>query len=146
MARIIDIAEAVANVLRAYRLDRTFVVARAYQPMVSLEDLQTTYVTVIPKSLTGAYVSRGTMGDTVEIDVGIQQKLPVDPTNDVAEVDKLMGLVDDLDDHLRITALPEDLNATWMSREREPIYFPDHLQENRLFSSVVTVTYRQYHA
>jgi hypothetical protein len=144
MARIIDIADAVADILRAYRLDRTFVVTRAYQPMLTLEDLQTTYVTVIPKSTAGTRVSRATMEDTVLIDVGIQQKLPADPTNDVEEVDKLLGLVDDLKDLLRTTALPESVAAQWMSEEHEPIYFPDHLQEDRLFTAVVTVTFRQY--
>ena len=72
------------------------------------------------------------------MDVAIQRKLlTVNP----ADVDPLMDLVQEIADvltRLKLAAAPE---ASWLRIANTPIYAPDHMQEKRMFTSVLTVTY-----
>jgi hypothetical protein len=61
---------------------------------------------------------------------------------DQATLDTLTRLVAEIADRLRnnsLTALPE---ARLMELKNEPVFAPDHLDELRQFTSVLSVTYR----
>ena len=57
-----------------------------------------------------------------------------------------MTLVEELADHLRFGTLelkhPPSAKAVWIRTENAPVYAPEHVDQLRQFTSVLTVTYR----
>ena len=70
-------------------------------------------------------------------DVAVQKKLDA---ADNAEIDALMGLVEELAEFLRTTRQFGD--AVWVRTENSPVYSQEHIGEMRQFTSVLTLTYR----
>ena len=54
----------------------------------------------------------------------------------------LSGLVQQIADYLQRQALTDMPYAIWIKVENVPIYDPDHLANQRVFTSVLTLTYR----
>jgi len=75
----------------------------------------------------------------VQIDIGVQKKLGKDLD---AEVPVLCGLVDEIAAFLKRRPLQATPYAVWVRSANEPIYAPEHLAEQRVFTSILTVTYR----
>ena len=72
------------------------------------------------------------------IDIAVQKKF----TADTPEVlDPLMDLVQQISDYFQMRPLP-GVGALWVKTENKPIYAPEHMQELRQFTSVLTLTYR----
>jgi len=69
----------------------------------------------------------------------VQKKLGKDLDTEVAA---LCGLMDQIADYLRRRALPGVPGAAGVRTQNEPVYAPEHLAEQRVFTSVLTVTYR----
>ena len=69
----------------------------------------------------------------------IQKKIGKNTDTDVTS---LLGLVDELADFLKRRPLAAAPWAVWVRTDNEPLYAPDHLAEKRMFTSVLTVTYR----
>ncbi len=136
---IIALADAVVAGLNAGPFSLPFTVQRGYRPAVALPDLAAVKVTVIPKSLTITAASRADGFYDCAIDIGVQRKVNPD---DPAELDALMRLVEELGDHLRGTKLDGFTAAVWLALENDPIFAPEHLEKERVFTSVLTVTYR----
>ena len=139
MSRIADIADAVVAELNAGSFSETLGVERAYQPTFDLKDMKDLHVTVVPKSVTTAPASRADDQIDFAIDIGIQKKLGSDAK---AEADALMALVSEIAAFLNrrpLTAMPD---VVWVSAVNEPIFSPDHFEQLRQFTSVLTVTYR----
>jgi len=114
-------------------------IAGGYRPVVELPALGTVKVTVMPKSLA---ISAATRADGVydcAVAIGVQRKVNAD---DPAELDALMSLVEELGDHLRGKKLDGFTAAVWLALENEPVFAPEHLEQHRQFTSVMTVTYR----
>lgn len=74
------------------------------------------------------------------IDVGVQQKLPAE--GEQAEIDALLDLVEEIADHLRLTRLPDAPDAAWVGITHEPVVSSESLEQHRVFTSVLSVTYR----
>jgi hypothetical protein len=100
--------------------------------------MDTLHVSVVPRSITEKQLSRAIVSYDCGIDVGIQQRSPMDqPT-----LDALTKLVAEIADRLRnnpLTAMPD---ARLMELTNEPVFAPDHLDELRQFTSVLSATYR----
>jgi len=96
-------------------------------------------VTVVPKATASEIHSRSrTVGD-YQVDVGVQQKVA-----DEAGLDPLMALVEEIADQFRFKrlALPGGQEAVWVRTENDPVYAPEHVDELRQFTSVLTLTFR----
>ena len=136
MALVIDIADAVAAELAGGSFSEEFTPERRVLPDFELADLAGLKVTVVPKGVEIAGASRSLSQHDVQIDVGVQKKVGSDLD---AEVAALCGLVEEFAAFLKGRRLTD---AAWVRTANEPVYSPDHLAEKRLFTSVLTVTYR----
>lgn len=133
-----ELADAVVAELDAGDFSLSFTPARAYVPVATLEELGTLRVTVVPKSLAVSPLTRGLDACRYAVDVGVQQRVDADTTDDT---DALVGLVEELTDALRRSRLTDCAAARWVSIENDPIYDPGQLREQQVFTSVLTVTY-----
>ncbi len=139
MAIIIDIADAVASALNAHGFGQAFTAERHYVPRFELKEMADLKVTVVPRSLVSETASRTMVKDDIEIDVAVQKKLGSDV---VAEGDALMQLVEEIITYLRQTPLAGLANVVLVRVANDPIYAPEHWDELRQFTSVLTLTYR----
>ena len=139
MATIVDIAEAVKNELNNGEFSQAFTAERHYQPVFELKDMKTLHVTVVPKETELQLATRNTSQHDCRVDVAIQKKLQ---TTDLAEIDQLMGLVEEIVSFLSRRKLSAVPTALWIRTANEPIYAAEHLEQFRQFTSIVTLTYR----
>jgi len=139
MALAIDIADAVVAELASGSFSQPISPQRLVLPEFDLEALADLRVTVVPKAVEIIAASRVASQHDVQIDIGIQKKLGKDLD---AEVPVLCGLVDEIAAFLKRRPLQATPHAVWVRSVNEPIYAPEHLAEQRVFTSVLTVTYR----
>ena len=116
-----------------------FTPQRNVLPDFELADLQDLRVTIVPRGVEITGSSRTLSQHDVQIDVGVQKKLGSDLDAEVAE---LVGVVEEIADFLKRRPLAGVPGACWVKIANEPVYVPDHLAEKRLFTSVLTLTYR----
>ncbi len=100
---------------------------------------KTLHVTVVPKGMTVEPASRSLIQDDYQIDVAVQKKLNA---ADNAELDELMGLVEEIGDFFRRRRLDAVPDAVCVKIENVPIYAPEHISELRGFTSILTLTFR----
>lgn len=139
MSTIIDIADAVVASLNAGGFSLPFDAQRKYQPVFELPEMQTLHVSVVPKSIAITTAARDTGFFDCAIDIGVQKKVNPDQPD---ELDALTDLVEEIADHLRMKRPEEAPSAAWLSIANEPVFAPEHLEQWRQFTSVLTVTYR----
>ena len=137
MAVINQIAAAVVSELNATEFSMAFTANREFLPRFDLAEMKELHVTVVPKGVTVLTGSRAHAQHDYEIDVAVQQKATSDD-----EIDKLMGLVDEIADHFRQKRLAGFASAAWVRTENEPLYAQEHLEQLGQFTSVVTFTFR----
>ena len=139
MSTVIDIADAVVASLNLGSFEPPVTAIRKYVPVVELSDLAELSVTVVPKSAEITTATRTSSHFDCTIDIGIQQKVNPD---ELTELDALADLAEQIVDHLRLSSLDALPNAAWLSIANEPVFAPEHLDQQRVFTSVVSVTYR----
>lgn len=137
MAVIADMADAVVAALNGQTFSQPFMAVRAYRAAFDLQEMKDLHVTVVPKGLELVTAGRGVAQSDVQLDIGVQKKLA---TSDDAEIDELMGLVQEVAEFIRATRQFGD--AIWVKSENTPIYSQEHLGELRQFTSVLTLTLR----
>lgn len=140
MSTIVAIADAVTAHINAGAFSQPVNAQRLFQPAFTLEDLKDLRVSVVPRSTTIAAASRDSSTYECVIDVGVQKKVP--PENESAEIDALLGLVEEIADHLRLERLPGAPEAAWVSIAHEPVVSSESLEQHRVFTSVLSVVYR----
>ena len=138
MSLIVDIADALATALNGKEFSMEFEAARDYRPVLELQDMKTLRVSVVPKGVTMAPADRSRVQHEVEVDVLVQKKLEA---GDATELDALMSLVEEIAGFLKFKRL-ESAGALWLKTANDPIFAPDHIDQFRQFTSVLTVTYR----
>lgn len=142
MSLVIDIADAVAAELNAAPPDtfsQAVTAVRMVLPEFDLADLAELKVTVVPKAVEIMGATRSACQYEIAVDVGVQKKLGKDLDT---EVGALATLVDEIADYLRRRALSATPWAAWSAIRNEPVYAPEHLAGERVFTSVLTVSYR----
>ena len=142
MARIIDIADAIAaelNAAAAGTFAPAFTAVRRVLPSFDLSELAELRVSVVPKALDISGAARSASQFDRQIDIGVQQKLGKDLDTEVAA---LCGLVEQIAAYLRRRPLTGMPHAAWVRTQNDPVYAPDHLAQQRTFTSVLTLTYR----
>lgn len=139
MSIISDIADAVVAGINEAELSQSVTAARTFLPVFDLEDMQDLHVTVVQRGVTTPPGGRGHNQHDYAIDIAVQKKL--DAVSN-AEVDTLLGLVQELADLFRFKRLTEPPYAAWLNTENVPVYSPEHLEQLRQFTSVITITFR----
>ena len=142
MSLVTDIADAVAAELNAAvegTFTESFTAQRLVLPEFDLVELADMKVSVVPKAMTITGATRSASQYEIAVDVGVQKKLGKDLDSEVAA---LGTFVDEIADYLRQRALTQAAYAAWVSIANEPVYAPEHLAGDRVFTSVLTVTYR----
>ncbi len=145
MPLVTDIAYAVVSELNdpgAPGFSQPFTAQRYYHPVFDLAEMKDLHVTVVPRGVEMSTAGRALVQSDVQIDIGVQKKLSADSTGDIAEIDALMGLVQEIIGFLRCCRLSSLPAAAWVRTENSPIFAPEHLEQLRQFTSVITLTYR----
>ena len=140
MSTIATIADAAAAHINAGTFSQPVNAVRMYQPAFTLEDLTDLRVSVVPRTVGIAAASRDSSVFECVVDVGIQRKLPAEGAE--AEIDALLDLVEEIADHLRLKRLPDAPEAAWAGISHEPLVSSESLEQHRVFTSVLSVTYR----
>ena len=136
MLDIITLADAVAAEINTGSFSVPISAQRLLLPEFELADLAQLKVTVVPKSVEMATLTRQTMVYEVAIDVGIQKKLSGEVDT---ELPGLLALAEEINVFLRKRSIA---GAVWTRSSINPIYARDHLAQSRVFTSVITITYK----
>lgn len=138
MAVITDIADAVVVDLNAGSFSQAFNAERHYLPVFDLDDIKDLRVTVVPKGIAIEATGRNSNQHDVEIDVAVQKKLV---KTDATAIDPLMALVEEIADRFRFKRFTSP-DAVWIRTQNEPVYAQEHLDQFRVFTSLLTLTFR----
>jgi hypothetical protein len=136
MVDTIALADAVAAVINSGTFSVPVTAHRLLLPEFELSDLAELKVTVVPRSVEMTPLSRKAMVYEVEIDIGIQKKLAGEIDT---ELPGLLTLVEEINVFLRKRTLSD---AVWIKSSIDPIYAREHLSQSRVFTSVLTITYK----
>jgi hypothetical protein len=83
-------------------------------------------------------LSRTTEKRTYTIDIGVQQRVGQDVEHDTTVV---MGVAEEIATFLVNRTLTDMKQAAYVGHAIDPIYSPEHLEELRVATSVVSVRY-----
>ncbi|MBL0920925.1 MAG: hypothetical protein IBJ10_02220 [Phycisphaerales bacterium] len=141
MSDLAQLADAIVAELNAGpAFDPTIVAVRKSVPVIELSKMADgIFVSVIPRSITVAGGTRAGALVDLTVDIGVQRR--VDPADDAA-IDEMLGLVQAIGERLynrRLAGLP---GANYVSATNEPAIAADHLERFKVFTSVLSVTYR----
>ena len=140
MSTISTLADAVAEHINAGTYAQPVSAVRTYQPAFTLEELGELRVSVVPRTTTVSAASRESSTYEHVLDVGVQKKLPAE--DDQAAIDELLELTEAIGDRLRHTRLAGLPEAAWAGLAHEPVVSSESLEQHRVFTSVLSVTYR----
>jgi hypothetical protein len=138
---IAPIADAVTTALNAAppgTFSKTFTAKRIYRPEFKREELGTLHVTVIPGPVTRNQIARRLLEKTYVVGVLVQQAVTGEQNEDI---DPLTGLCEEIADFIG----PGEIGTTgaaWTATEHDPIYDPDHMKDFRVFTNVVSFTFK----
>ena len=138
MATTAEIAQAVVESLNATAFSRPFTAERAYLPIFDLGDMATLHVTVVAAGRSLKPVCRAHLEVEHRIEIAVQQKVAVE---DPAACDPLLALVGEIAEALPALPMPE---GVWVRTEHAPLVDPNHLNELRQFTSLITATWRTW--
>ena len=135
-------AQAISTLLNGGSFSIPFQSQVLLKPLFDLTDLGDLKVTVVPVSLGLGRIARGISSGQYEIDIAVQQKLPAEDIDTVIE--SPMNLVLEIAAFLDSTSLEYESgkHTATVKTEIKPIYSMEHLAEYKVFTSVVTVTYK----
>jgi hypothetical protein len=135
----VQLADAVVAALNAGKFSLAFTAQRLYRPYFDLPEMSTLHVTVVPDSMVLTQHTRVTMANESKVDVAVQRKYK---TEDAAELDPLMVLVEEIAAMFAQNRVIAELGAVLLKVEHAPVYSPEHMQDKRMFTSIITLTYR----
>ena len=137
MATVSAIASAVAAKMNATGFSQEFEAEVVFRPIFDLRNLKTLKVSVVPRAVSFERASRNANSRLVQVDIGIQRKL-----TDESDIEPLLELVEEITLCFGVgKRLPEYPEALCVEIENEPVYAPEHIEQYRQFTSVVTLTF-----
>ena len=134
----LDIANALTAELNAATFSQPFTAVCKFVPFYPEEDLQTLRVTVVPKSYEETNQSRQSSVLTISVDVAVQKKL----ADIEADSPAMLDLVSDILVCFKGRTLTACPYARWVESKNEPLFSPEHLGQYKVFTGVLTLTYR----
>ena len=138
-SKLVQLADAVVAALNAGKFSLAFTAQRLYRPFFDLPDMSTLHVTVVPDSVVLTQHTRTTMANETKVDVAVQKKYK---TEDAAELDPLVALVEEIAEMFAQNRVLAELGAVLLKVEHAPVYSPEHMQDKRMLTSIITLTYR----
>jgi hypothetical protein len=139
MSTVTTIAKAVVAELNKNRFSLPFEAVFSVKPGFELSELDTLRVIVVPKTLEIETVSRSSSKYIVSVDIGIMQRIGKLTPEEAVET--LGDLVDEIIEFVKTHSLFDFPAAQCTTVANDPIYIPDHLTQNRTFTSVLNVKY-----
>jgi len=136
---LVQIADAVATELNGATLSQPFTAQRFYLPVFDLGEMKDLHVSVVPKGVAVQPAGRTLLQHDFSIDVAVQKKAPPEATD---TIDGLMMLVEEIAAFFRLRSLTTFPAGTWIRTEHAPVYSPEHMEQYRQFTSVITLTFR----
>jgi hypothetical protein len=144
MSVIIDISDSITQAMNGHTFSKPFKAERVYVQIADLSNISSLQVIVAPRSVDMTTGTRGSLQRDVQIDVAVQDKMPANKAEQKAFCDDLMGLTQEIADFLRSTR--DFADGLWVRSANSPIYVPEHMEQFRLFTSVLTLTLRDMRA
>lgn len=138
-ANMVLIAQAVVTLLNGSSFSQPFTAERHYAPNFELPSMATLRVSVVPRSSTNKAHDRTRDSFDYELDVAVQQRTDLSLPN----LDGLMQLSEEIADCLRLQPLASLPEVRCMGVATSLLYASEHLRELRVFTSVITATYRK---
>lgn len=138
-SELIQVTDAVVAALNGRPFSQPITALRHYLPRFDLAEMKDLHISVVPKGIEVAQAARDKGAFDYRVDVAVQKKMASDSA---AEIDSLLALVEEVAEAFRGKRLPNMPAAAWIKTEHAPIYAPDHMQELRQFTSVMTLTFR----
>jgi len=138
MATVLQVADAVTARINAAELSRAVTAERLYVPSFELADLKSMRVSVVPQELAIEALDRASCRYNARIDVAVQQKFN---SGSLAEIDPLIAFVEEIADLFRMQRLPSMPEARCIGVEMPVIYSAEMWEQNRLFTSLMTLTF-----
>lgn len=139
MSTVLQVADAVTSQLNAAALSQSFTAERLYIPNFELAKLNQLRVTVVPSELHVRSLDRNRNSYEAEIDIAVQKKFKQGSN---AEIDPLIALVEEIADLFRLQRLASLPAAIWSRTEHQVLYSPEHWEQYRQFTSLLTVFFR----
>jgi len=140
MSTVTTVAKAVvAELNRHAGFSIPFTAIFSVKPSFELVELETIRVIVVPKSYEISPISRASSKYVTAVDVGIMQR--IGKMTPEKAVETFGDLVDEIIEFLKTKTLDEFPTAQCVGVANDPIYIPDHLTQQRTFTSVLTVQY-----
>jgi len=142
MNRASAAAVAVTNKLNSETWSEEFTATRTYQVSHERAELETLKVSVVPKSAKRQIEGRSAVEHIVEVDIGIQRV--VDPGS-LDDCDALLDLLMEIADAFHMEALDcGGVAAVCTEVEHDPLFLSEHLDQQRVFTGVVTLSLTMY--
>jgi len=137
VATVTAIANAVAAKMNATEFSQEFEAEVVFRPIFDLRNLRSLKVSVVPRAVSFERASRQASSRLVQVDIGVQRKLGED-----CDIEQLLELVEEITLCFGVgKRLPEYPEALCVEIENEPVYAPEHIDQYRQFTSVVTLTF-----
>ena len=142
MNRASAAAVAVTDKLNADTWSVAFTAVRTFQVNHERADLEEIKVSVVPKSATRVIEGRSAVEHVVQVDVGIQQA--IDPGS-LEDCDAMLDLLLEIADAFHMDMLIcGGVRAVCTEVEHDPLFLSEHLDQQRVFTGVVTLSLTMY--
>lgn len=138
-AKVIDVADAIKSLLTSAVEEAEGTIERGYTPRHDLKDLQALQkpaVTIVPATMDSARQSRASYYRDMAVDVGVQQRAATQE-----EQDAVLLFAESLSDLLWGT--PVLVGVTLLNVQTDPLFWPEHLEEDGVLTTVMRATYRE---
>ena len=109
---------------------------RAYVPEMSLPEMSTVRVTVIPQGRQSEVLTRTTVESELSVDIAVQQSLTGNEAAKSARADELMDLAERIEASLRIVFG----NCCWSGSAFT--FVDEHYRQSAVYTAVLTMTYK----
>lgn len=142
---VIAVADAVVARLKSVAYIQPFTPVRRLRPILELTNADALAVLVTPKSQEAEPLTRNADAFDVAVDVGVMKRITHSDT-DETDAEEMLALVEQIIDQLRhfdlVLGTEAGAQALFVSLVNRPIYAAEQFDQQRQFTSVVTVTYR----
>ena len=145
-ALLVPLADAVTSLLNANTFSQKFTATRVYDAMRPLETLSALTVDVVIGDKESDPLDRTRQRETPNIDIVVRQVIaaPSGSADEANAIDALIALVESFDSCITDPANRRPAGAAWAAWQHSKLvmaYSPRKLREQRLFYSVLRVTY-----
>ena len=138
LIQLVDAVKDAMNAADPGTFSQAFTAERSYLPSHELADGSGLTVLVAPRTLEGEDDTRRDVRETIEIDIGILDKLPTPYT---AKADELMTFAKEVRAFWRRLRPTTMQSAVCIKIDNNPVYSRAHIRRFQQFTSVITLTF-----